>query len=211
MKPESLVSYVYIELERLNACGFKTWLGKAWELASSYNLDICSELNLFKSRSKDIIMNKFKQDWQNSINNNILNPITRTYKTFKTEPKFEAYLDITDNINLRKTLTRFRTSSHALQIELGRQTNIKAEQRFCPICKNKVEDEFHFLIECPFYNDNRKIMYDAFSDVRGFYYLSNYDIFHTILSSSTKCHILGLAKYLHESFNKRAALLTARE
>jgi hypothetical protein len=40
-------------------------------------------------------------------------------------------------------------SSHNLEIEHGRYFNIPADQRICKLCKLTVEDEIHFLLECP--------------------------------------------------------------
>ena len=41
-------------------------------------------------------------------------------------------------------------------IEVGRYEKIPKDQRFCPTCENKVEDEIHFLIECKAYDSMRK-------------------------------------------------------
>ena len=40
-------------------------------------------------------------------------------------------------------------SDHSLRIEVGRKSNIPADQRFCKICNSdKVENEEHFFVEC---------------------------------------------------------------
>ena len=44
----------------------------------------------------------------------------RTYKIFKTVIGFEKYLDILNNQKQRKLYSRFRLSSHDLEIEKGR-------------------------------------------------------------------------------------------
>ena len=54
-------------------------------------------------------------------------------------------------------MTKLRTSSHRLEIEVGRwarQNRIRIEERKCITC-NKLEDEFRFLLECSLYNDLR--------------------------------------------------------
>ena len=58
----------------------------------------------------------------------------------------------------RRTLTKFRISSHNLEIEKGRYTNTPVEQRLCRLCtcKDDVEDEIHFLLECPSLADTRR-------------------------------------------------------
>ena len=53
----------------------------------------------------------------------------------------------TSNFEVRKLLTKFRVSDHPLAIETGRYKNIPRENRLCSTC-SKIEDEFHFFIEC---------------------------------------------------------------
>ena len=49
-------------------------------------------------------------------------------------------------------------SSHRLKVETGRWQQpiaIAFNERKCTLCL-KLEDEFHFLLECPLYKDLRK-------------------------------------------------------
>jgi hypothetical protein len=43
-----------------------------------------------------------------------------------------------------------------LEIERGRYRKIPASQRICKLCNLEVEDELHFLLECPNSNKIRK-------------------------------------------------------
>ena len=45
-------------------------------------------------------------------------------------------------------------------IEKGRHLGIDRNQRFCPFCPNKIEDEKHFLTRCPQYRHLREILFD---------------------------------------------------
>ena len=85
----------------------------------------------------------------------IINPENklRTYALFKTQVGCEKYLHEIKNTKIRQSLTKFRLSNHCLNIEKGRHTVPKTpkEHRFCPFCPNKVEDEVHFLFDCPTY------------------------------------------------------------
>ena len=81
--------------------------------------------------------------WHNSCSNKL-----RTYRLFKDQFVFEPYLNW-GTYNQRNILTKFRISSHKLEIEKGRYMNIPAEQRICRLCKLDVENEIHFLLECP--------------------------------------------------------------
>ena len=54
----------------------------------------------------------------------------------------------------------YRVSTHDLSIEKGRHKNIKLENRKCKNCQSlEIEDEFHFLITCPQYIAERKILF----------------------------------------------------
>ena len=55
-------------------------------------------------------------------------------------------------------MTKLRTSSHRLEIEGGRwarPNRIPIDEKKCRAC-NKLEDGFHFLLECSFYKDLKK-------------------------------------------------------
>ena len=58
------------------------------------------------------------------------------------------------NVQLRKTFTRFRCSSHFLEIERGRYVGKLEHERLCSVC-NIVENEFHFVMICPLYSELR--------------------------------------------------------
>ena len=81
----------------------------------------------------------------------------RTYAKFKTSINMENYLRSNLSWTQKRTITKFRTSDHKLQIEIGRhcKPRILPEQRVCFHCKNKVEDEIHFINECPLYDTLR--------------------------------------------------------
>jgi hypothetical protein len=74
------------------------------------------------------------------------------YSKLKTDIKLEDYLKLTKKINNRQLLTKFRTSDHPLEIELGRYKKIPRHQRLCKTCK-VLDDEIHFFLQCQI-NDN---------------------------------------------------------
>ena len=79
---------------------------------------------------------------------------------------------------------KLRTSSHNLQVEMGRRTGTSRERRLCT-CGLNVEDEKHFLTECLLYDDIRRKY-----DIRGLS-VSN------ILNNET------YTDYIHELYEKR--------
>jgi len=76
-----------------------------------------------------------------------------------TEFKQPGYLDYDIPKTLRNKLTKIRISAHSLAIETGRYMYTKpvtpSDQRTCKYCKHLVEDEIHFLFQCPQYSSIR--------------------------------------------------------
>ena len=75
---------------------------------------------------------------------------------------FEPYLDIIQKADSRRCLAEIRLSAHNLEIERGRYSKTPREQRLCKFCAEQgtsiVEDELHFLLQCPLYKDKRDIL-----------------------------------------------------
>jgi hypothetical protein len=81
------------------------------------------------------------------------------YRQVKVEPKKEYYLR-----GWRKRvarMVRLRAGVAALQVELGRRWNKRRVERICKECdQGKVEDEIHFLVECPKWAKHRGRMWE---------------------------------------------------
>ena len=98
----------------------------------------------------------------------------RNYKCFKTTLGLEPYLFQLKNQKMVTTLSRFRLSSHPLEIELGRHAQPKIpvhkELRVCRVCtQNQVEDEMHFLLQCLSYCERKETLFnqiEKFCDVK---------------------------------------------
>ena len=72
------------------------------------------------------------------------------------EYKLEKYLYTIKDTHTERSFTKFRISNHKLLIEYGRYQNIPSEERHCKLCETKkVEDEFHFALECQQYQNIR--------------------------------------------------------
>ena len=157
-------------------------------------------INLFRQRLADC----FTQQWHSEVEES---PKALHYKHFKLILEVEPYLNIDLPFVYRKVLANFRCSSHSLMIEAGRHQNIDRNLRFCQMCLKHnvyiVEDEFHFFLVCP-----------AFDDIRELYFkpewknaLTTKQTFYNIMSSSAKLDILSVSKYLLCSFSLRKELL----
>ena len=70
----------------------------------------------------------------------------------------QYYLCKPINTKYQKYITRYRISAHNLNIEQGRYGNIIRNSRVCTLCdKYDIEDEYHFILQCPFYDDFRAL------------------------------------------------------
>ena len=55
-------------------------------------------------------------------------------------------------------MPKLRCTAHNLLVETGRHNNTEYENRLCSLCDLlQIEDEFHFVMICPFYTTLREI------------------------------------------------------
>jgi hypothetical protein len=78
----------------------------------------------------------------------------RTYARFKSSLGQEAYLSTNMKSSTRQLMCRFRIGIAPLQVELGRRQP-GPESRACLVCGAATEDEEHFLMACPLYDEVR--------------------------------------------------------
>ena len=145
--------------------------------------------------------------WKNQIGDSERNPILRTYKLFKTQFCLESYLLNIQNHCIRKTLAKFRLSSHILQIEVGRHSKPKTPvaERTCKCNESAIEDEMHLLLFCSFYSDLRCRFFQNIS-ITGIIDRSNMsdlDFFVAIMSCKDKNIVNILGKYITQCFKVR--------
>ena len=70
----------------------------------------------------------------------------------------QKYLSVLTNSKKKINIAKIRTNSHELHSETCRLTVPKTPwmERICHLCENmNIEDENHFLLECPAYNHIR--------------------------------------------------------
>ncbi len=90
----------------------------------------------------------------------------RTYRKFKNDHMQEKYLTIIKDSYIRSSVTRMRLSAHRLMIERGRHLKLSVEQRICTKCdQNLVEDEFHAIMICKKYDNERTQLFHELSTV----------------------------------------------
>ena len=74
--------------------------------------------------------------------------------------------------------------------------------RFCPFCEGTVEDELHFLIDCPIYKNLRKPVMDSLS-TENINNTPTTDVFITLMTKS----IREVANFTHKAFELREFLI----
>ena len=86
--------------------------------------------------------------------------------------------------NVRKSLAKFRCSSHRFGIELGRHSGIPRNLRLCEYCyiendNSFIEDEYHVFFVCTKYDEIRQNYlnnwYTGRKDITDFYNLLKID------------------------------------
>ena len=145
----------------------------------------------------------FKQCWYNGIANS---RSLSMYKNFKQTYEFEHYLNVLPS-KLRIPLSRLGLSAHQLRIETGRyaQNRVARALRLCTPCnKSDIEDEFHFVLLCPSYNQIRR------KYIRPYYYQRpSVHKLIMLMQNTQRSSLNNLGKYVYEAFALRRALLTS--
>ena len=191
--------------------GYSNWITKARSLSTLYDIDA--------SDNKVTIKTKVNQHFQSMIRNSLDQHISedrklKTFATFKLNYKFESYLDILSDYSIRSNFAKLRLSAHNLHIETGRYANTPRSERVCALCKSNgilvVEDEVHFLLTCPEFNEERSdmlnLVYSKFPSTRP---LKEQNLFIWLMSQEDRYCINILAKYINHTYQKRNSSLKA--
>ena len=157
---------------------------------------------------KYVVKSLYRLNWQKTVADSCstLNSSLRSYKLFKNSFSFEPYLLCVNIDKHRNALSRFRCSSHFLEIEKARhQAKIPPIwNRLCPHCKYAVDDELHLLLFC---KQNKLLRSNFLSSIEphlpNIAAMHHIDRFCQIMSSSNKFVLRYLAKYIYDSFEIR--------
>ena len=78
----------------------------------------------------------------------------------------------------------------------------------CYFCKTKVEDEYHFIMECKKYVTSRHLLFESISDnVTDFDNLSENDKFILIMKEPN--YALAVSKYIYDNLTIRINFVNA--
>jgi hypothetical protein len=164
---------------------------------------------------KKLLKNRYKNYWlacmhdDNRPKRGEKNKL-RTYRQFKIIFETEKYLETVMIKEHKHSLIKFRISNHNLHIERGRYTNLAIHLRKCQMCPEmEIEDEFHFLITCPRYRENRNDLYASVQQIfQQFLQLSDYEKFIWLMSSKHTGIVKRLAAYLYNCSELRKVCLS---
>ncbi len=154
----------------------------------------------------------FKDKLLESIDSNIeTNKKLDLYSELKESFDPEPYLSHIRIFQHRKAYSRLRISSHNLLIETGRYNDTAREKRICKCCKQSViESEFHFLMQCELYNQERNDTFQQLNTVNPTGWNNcrlMWDKFIYILQLKEKDIMPYVASFIFKCFEKRKSYM----
>ena len=94
----------------------------------------------------------FIQKWLENIR---LTSNSNFYKIFKTTFQQSNYFSQLSTYYCKKFI-RFRTRNHRFPVETGRWRSIPFDERKCHLCEMDIGDEFHYLLVCSYFRQERQ-------------------------------------------------------
>ena len=189
-----------------------------------YNTDDNNLLRLIRLYKPDIInstekISKYKINKECKENYQLIwdskikeLPKAISYNFFKSSSNLEKYITVITNRKHKIALGRLRVSSHSLMIEKGRHSRpkIEREERYCPYCVNLVEDECHFITNCPLYNVSRTELVQEIRKTCLYYHeMTDIQKFIFVMTNENTSIIKKLAKFVFISMEKRKEFLNS--
>ena len=153
MEDNTLVKLAYKE----NVATNSSWCKTIQVLNTTFDLHTKGwSQTEFPNAVKKKIKSDFKTHWKTRIGNQDVEKKLGLYSKVKTDFLVDQYLEM-PSFKDRKIISKFLCSNHRLRIETGRHIGTLRENRICKLCEmNRVEDEKHFLLECPTYDTIRR-------------------------------------------------------
>lgn len=156
-------------------------------LINLWNDRVDVNLTWLKLSVRQKLKDMFLSDWYSFLDNSNK---SMCYRVFKKTFGFENYLKSTPSY-LLTYMIRFRTRNHRLPIETGNWQKIPVNQRLCHHCSNKIGDEFHYLFECSFFDNERKLFLKPY-----FFKRPNMYKFEQLMTTSNKTEYIKLCKFI---------------
>ena len=168
----SLVSEAVSEMNDMNT---DNWLYRVNRVEELLNITIhpgVKTADIAGKYVKQKIQSNFDLFWKDEISSKKLDEQgtdhnkLRLYSTLKNSFTREPYIDNAISRNQRCWLSRIRSSSSRLGVELGRYRNIPINSRTCSYClSGEIDDEKHFILSCPLFDMKRACFYGKMSSI----------------------------------------------
>ena len=170
-----------------------------------------------KALLKTKLQSKFKEIW--SIKTTEMSKPS-FYRQHKVNHKFEGYLTFLENRRFQSAITELRCTAHRRNIEIGRYNRIrnKSLQRWrpsqekkqtCDTCKEKAEDEYHFLFECQVNKQLRDKFLNEMNTLIGYNFktMNHFDKTKLLFGTTDKYILNTFGKYAYTSFENIESIL----
>ena len=93
-----------------------------------------------------------------------------------------------------------------LEIERGRYTRpiTARENRICIECQNMVEDEYHFMMTCKLYVNERQVLFSKINDIfPNFIHMNDIDKFSFLFINENPKILSWVGKFIHTCMSIR--------
>ena len=137
---------------------------------------------------KSNLCDQFPQSWTAELQSSSKG---KNYSIYKNHTNRENYINTLSGPSLL-IMFKFRTANHKLPVEVGRWANVELSDRKCLLCQNnQIGDEFHYLLECPFFLNERKQYIDP-------YYFRRPNIlkYSQLLNITNESKLIRLSKFM---------------
>lgn len=136
---------------------------------------------------KTKLIGNYKTQWKDSV---YVSPKCLNYRIYKQDLKFENYFSFLPE-DLAIAFCHFRTLNHKMPIEWGRFVGTERDDRICELCfLNRLGDEYHYLLECSYFSDLRKLYIP-----KDLFTRPNTTLFEELMSINDTLLLFKLAKY----------------
>ena len=212
-KPSNIMRCAYEECKNLHNNKIHSWYSTIQfiTIKLKINLTLCKSWSEHKLKVfiKNSLRENFLQHWEECKAKGLDSGKLTLFYKLKDCFRRESYLD-TLNFKQRSLITKFRISAHQLRIETGRyekkknkdgkMSQLVRDERICLHCNmSKIEDEFHFLLECPLYSSDRlKLVHSITAVCNNFSLLTDKDnFFFWILNNEDKNILVSRYNYIN--------------
>jgi len=199
MNNERLPYKAYQMLLQLDNSGKQCWVSKIREILclTGFNIvwlqqgvgDVKKFLSIFKQRLIDM----FIQEWSGTVRDR---DRYQPYRSFKTIFVKESYVLDMENYCFRVAITQLRFNVFPLNNNVHRYSE-SIHDKFCPFCKNQIENEKHFVLFCA-----------TFEDLRVKFLKESKELpLHMLLRATDPIHRYNLSRYVFHASNRRKKIL----